>query len=73
MVLDDLIAEKLINKRSADIQVTDEDVAATLKKFTGGAPDEQVKEQIERAAARWTRCVRTSDSRSASSAGWKIR
>ncbi|HEX8312073.1 MAG TPA: peptidylprolyl isomerase [Chthoniobacteraceae bacterium] len=48
MVLEDLIAEKLINKRSADIQITDDEVTATLKRFTGGAPDEQVKEQIEK-------------------------
>jgi peptidyl-prolyl cis-trans isomerase C len=48
MVLEDLIAEKLINKRSGDIKITDDEVTATLKRFTGGAPDEQVKEQIEK-------------------------
>ena len=48
MVLDDLIVEKLINKRSADIQITDDDVAATFKRFTGGAPDAEVKAQIEK-------------------------
>jgi parvulin-like peptidyl-prolyl isomerase len=48
MVLDDLIVEKLVDKRSADLQISDEEVAATLKRFTGGAPDEEVKKQIEK-------------------------
>jgi parvulin-like peptidyl-prolyl isomerase len=48
MVLDDLIVEKLIDKRAADYKISDEEVTATFKRFTGGAPEEQVKAQIEK-------------------------
>jgi hypothetical protein len=48
MVLDDLIVEKLIDKRAADYKISDEEVTATFKRFTGGAPEEQVQDQIKK-------------------------
>lgn len=47
MILNDLIIEKLINKRSADIKVTDEEVDATFKKATANfGSEEEVQKQI---------------------------
>ena len=48
MILDDLIIDKLIAKRSAEVKVTDEDVDSTFKRFTASAgSDEEVKKRIE--------------------------
>ncbi len=48
MILDDIIVDKLIAKRSADEKVTDEEVDATFKKMTEGhGSDEEIKKQIE--------------------------
>jgi hypothetical protein len=35
MILDDMIVEKIITKRSAGVEVTDKDVAAKMRKFVG--------------------------------------
>ena len=48
MILEEMIKEKLIEKRSATVKVTDEEVTDTFKKFTAKlGPDEEVKKQIE--------------------------
>lgn len=48
MILDEMIKEKLIEKRSAAVKVTDEQVTETFKKFTANlGPEEEVKKQIE--------------------------
>jgi peptidyl-prolyl cis-trans isomerase C len=48
MILDEMIKEKLIDKRSADIKITDDEVNETFKKFTASiGPEEEVKKQIE--------------------------
>ncbi|MDB6154802.1 MAG: peptidylprolyl isomerase [Chthoniobacteraceae bacterium] len=48
MLLDDVIIDKLIAKRSADIKITDAEVDETFKKFTKDTPEEEVKKQIEK-------------------------
>ena len=49
MLLDDLIVDKLITKRAAALQVSDEEVEATFKKVTAsGGSEEEVKAQIEK-------------------------
>ena len=48
MILEEMIKEKLIEKRSAEVKVTDEEVTETFKKFTAKlGPEEEVKKQIE--------------------------
>jgi parvulin-like peptidyl-prolyl isomerase len=48
MILDEMIKEKLVEKRAADVKVTDEEVTETFKKFTASlGPEEEVKKQIE--------------------------
>lgn len=48
MILEEMIKEKLVEKRSATVKVTDEEVAETFKKFTANlGPEEEVKKQIE--------------------------
>jgi peptidyl-prolyl cis-trans isomerase C len=47
MILEEMIKEKLVEKRSAAVKVTDEEVAETFKKFTANlGPEEEVKKQI---------------------------
>ncbi len=48
MLLDDVIIDKLVAKRSAEVKVTDEEVDATFKKLTKDMPEEEVKKQIEK-------------------------
>ena len=48
MILDDMIADKLITKRAAEVQVSDEDVDATFKRVTANmGSDQEVRLQIE--------------------------
>jgi parvulin-like peptidyl-prolyl isomerase len=48
MVLEEMIKEKLIEKRAAAVKVTDDEVTETFKKFTANlGPEEEVKKQIE--------------------------
>lgn len=49
MILDELIVEKLLTKRSAEVKVTDADVTAAFEKFKGnfGSPEE-MKAQLEK-------------------------
>lgn len=50
MILDEMIKEKLIEKRSAGVKITDEQVTETFKKFTANlGSEEEVKKQIEAA------------------------
>ncbi len=49
MILDDIVVDKLIGKRSADIKITDEEVDATFKKMTANfGSDEEIKKQLEK-------------------------
>ena len=49
MILDDMIVEKIITKRSAGVEVTDKDVAAKMEEFkVRFGSDEKLKEQIEK-------------------------
>ena len=48
MILEEMIKEKLIEKRAAAIKVADEEVTETFKKFTASlGAEEEVKKQIE--------------------------
>ncbi len=48
MILEEMIKEKLVEKRSAAVKVTEEEVTETFKKFTASlGPEEEVKKQIE--------------------------
>lgn len=48
MILEEMIKEKLIDARSKDVKVTDQEVADTFKKFTSSlGPEAEVKKQIE--------------------------
>jgi parvulin-like peptidyl-prolyl isomerase len=47
MVLDEMIKEKLIEKRAVAVKVSDDEVTETFKKFTATlGPEEEVKKQI---------------------------
>ncbi len=47
MILEEMIKEKLIEKRAAAVKVTDEEVTETFKKFTANlGSEEEVKKQI---------------------------
>ena len=49
MILDDMIIEKLVTKRSAEVKVTDEEVAAKMEGFkTKFGSEAALKEQIEK-------------------------
>jgi len=49
MLLDEVIVQKLVAKRAAEIKVTDEEVAATVAKFKANfSSEEEVKAQLER-------------------------
>ncbi len=49
MILDDIIVDKLIGKRSAEVKVPDEEVEATFKKVTANfGSDEEIKKQMEK-------------------------
>ena len=49
MILDDMIVDKLLSKRAADVKVPDEDVIATFKRVTANlGSDEEIKAQIEK-------------------------
>jgi parvulin-like peptidyl-prolyl isomerase len=49
MILDDLITEKLITKRAADVKVNDEEVEATFQRYTANfGSEEEIKKQIEK-------------------------
>ncbi len=49
MILDDMIVDKLLNKRAADVKVTDADVDETFKRVTANlGSDEEIKAQIEK-------------------------
>lgn len=49
MILDDLIIERLIAKRSAAVQIPDEEVDATFKRFTANfGSEDEIKSQIEK-------------------------
>lgn len=44
MILEEMIKEKLVEKRSAAVKVTDEEVAETFKKFTANlGPEEELR------------------------------
>ena len=48
-ILDSIIAEKLVTKRSAEIKVSDEDVTAALNRIKGNfGTEEEMKAQIEK-------------------------
>ncbi|HYR59067.1 MAG TPA: peptidylprolyl isomerase [Chthoniobacteraceae bacterium] len=48
MILEEMIAEKLVEKRASKIKVSDEEVSDTFKKVTANlGPEEEVKKQIE--------------------------
>ena len=46
MLLENLIAERLVNKNSAGIKVSDEQVDAIYQQSVGGIPAEELKEQM---------------------------
>ncbi len=49
MVLDQLVVEKLLTKRTADVQVSDEDVTAALDRIKGNfGSEDEMKAQIEK-------------------------
>jgi peptidyl-prolyl cis-trans isomerase C len=50
MILDELIDEKLIEKRSADVKVTDEEFETEFQKFKGNfGTEDEMKAQLEKA------------------------
>jgi peptidyl-prolyl cis-trans isomerase C len=48
MLLDDLIVERLVAKRSAEVKIPDEDVAKTFDRVKGGRSDAEIKTAIEK-------------------------